>query len=307
MEEKITKANKGISLIKNVYRFVPRKTLLLIYKAYIRPHLDYADVIYDQPHNESFCKRIETVQYNACLAITGAIRGTNRERLYNELGLESLRDRRKCRRLILFFKIFNKEAPAYLSNLLPPNVSFRTGYVNALRPYVTRSKYFENSFFPNCVNEWNSLSPEIRTLDSLSKFKKVLLSFFRPTQNSIFNTHDAEGLKLLTRLRLEFSHLKEHKFRHRFADTVLPFCDCGMLEAESSEHFLLRCPTFSNERNVLLDSLSIPFFSDLSDSEKSRILLFGHESLSFEMNHQIILNTITFLKASKRFDRPLLQ
>ena len=93
LNEKISKANKGIGLLKQVSHILPRKSSLAIYKAFIRPHLDYADVIYDQPHNESFCNRIESVQYNAALAITGAIRGSSRDRVYQELGLESLRDR----------------------------------------------------------------------------------------------------------------------------------------------------------------------------------------------------------------------
>ena len=103
VNEKISKANKGIGLIKRLYSYLPRNSLLSIYKSFIRPHLDYGDVIYDQPHNDTFCKMIESVQYNAALAITGAIKGSSRERLYKELGLESLSDRRWYRRLVYFF------------------------------------------------------------------------------------------------------------------------------------------------------------------------------------------------------------
>ena len=109
LNEKISKATKGISLIKRLHRYLPRKSLLCIYKSFVRPHLDYADVIYDQPHNDSFCNKIESIQYNAALAITGAIKGTSRERLYQELGLESLRERRWYRRLVYFFKIVSAQ------------------------------------------------------------------------------------------------------------------------------------------------------------------------------------------------------
>ena len=54
---------------------------MTIYKSFIRPNLDYDDIIYDQPHKDTFCRMIESVQYNAALAITGAIRGSSRERL----------------------------------------------------------------------------------------------------------------------------------------------------------------------------------------------------------------------------------
>ena len=84
----------------------PGKSLLNIYyNALIRPHLDYGDVIYDQPHNDTLCRMIESVQYSAALAKTGAIKGSSRERLHQELGLESLSDRRWYRRLVYFFNI----------------------------------------------------------------------------------------------------------------------------------------------------------------------------------------------------------
>ena len=56
---KISKANKGIGIIKRLSHILPRKSLITIYKSFIRPHLDYCDVIYDQPNNESFCTKIE--------------------------------------------------------------------------------------------------------------------------------------------------------------------------------------------------------------------------------------------------------
>ena len=64
---------------------MPRKSLLTIYKAFLRPLIDYGDIIYDQPQIESFCHKIESVQYKARLAITGAIQGTSRGKLYQEL------------------------------------------------------------------------------------------------------------------------------------------------------------------------------------------------------------------------------
>ena len=79
LNEKISRANKGIGLIKRLYSYLPRQSLLNIYKSFIRPHLDYGDVIYDQPHNDTFCRVIESVQYNAALAITGAIKGSSRD------------------------------------------------------------------------------------------------------------------------------------------------------------------------------------------------------------------------------------
>ena len=105
IKEKMTKAMKGIGVIKRLSKMLPRHSLLTIYKSFVRPHLDYGDILYDQPNNKSFCQKIETVQYNAALAITGAIKGTSQIKLYNELGLESLEFRWWFRKLCLFYKI----------------------------------------------------------------------------------------------------------------------------------------------------------------------------------------------------------
>ena len=217
LKEKIAKANKGIGIIKRLYNNLPRNALLSIYKSFIRPHLDYADIIYDQPHNQSLSDRIESVQYNAALAITGAIRGTSRERLYQELGLESLSNRRWYRRLTMFFNIASGNCPTYLTNILPNRqTSYNTERNNLYYIYRANTNYFKNSFFPYSVNEWNKLTCDIRNSNSILIFKISLLGFIRPNSYSIFNINDPKGLKYLTRLRLNFSHLREHKFRHNF-------------------------------------------------------------------------------------------
>ena len=76
-KEKISKGNKGIGVIKKL-NTLPRKALLTLYKSFVRPNLDYGDIIYDQPNNNSFCNKLETVQYNATLAITESIQGTSK-------------------------------------------------------------------------------------------------------------------------------------------------------------------------------------------------------------------------------------
>ena len=88
---------------------IPRAALLMIYKSFPRSHLDYGNVIYNHSFKEFFQNKLETVQYNAALAITGAIRGFSRKKLYQELGIESLKSQRWYRKLCLFFKIKKKQ------------------------------------------------------------------------------------------------------------------------------------------------------------------------------------------------------
>ena len=100
----------------------------------------------------------------------------------------------------------------------------------------SKTDYFGNSFFPYSVNQWNNLDPVIRNTVKISMFKKSLLKFIRPSQAyvyNVYNVNDYVGLKLLTRLRLNLSHLYEHKFRHNFQDTVNTLCSCSF-ESEST-------------------------------------------------------------------------
>ena len=299
LKEKIAKSNKGIGIIKILYNNLPRNALLSIYKSFIRPHLDYADIIYDQPHNQTLSDRIESVQYNAALAITGAIRGTSRERLYQEFGLESLSNRRWYRRLTMFFNIASGNCPTYLTNILPNRqTSYNTKRNNLYYIYRANTNYFKNSFFPYSANEWNKLSSDIRNSNSILIFKKSLLGFIRPNSYSIFNINDPKGLK----------YLREHKFRHNFQDTLNPLCSC-CLETESVNHFLLRCPFFTHARKTLLDNLveTIGDIANISEAKLVNIFLYGNETFNADINATILKNTIIFLKESERFDIPLIE
>ena len=91
------KISKAVGLLRKLQGIFPRTSLITIYKLFVRPHLDYGDIIYDKTFNESFHQRIEFIQYNAAIAITGAIKGISSEELYQELDLESLRSRRWLR------------------------------------------------------------------------------------------------------------------------------------------------------------------------------------------------------------------
>ena len=106
-----------LKMLRKFEDILPRTSLIRIYKSFARPHLGYGSIIYDQTFNEFFHKNIESIQYNAAIAITGAIRCTFSEKLYQELGLESLGSRRWLKKLCLFFKIYKNKSPSYLYKL----------------------------------------------------------------------------------------------------------------------------------------------------------------------------------------------
>ena len=112
---------------------------------------------------------------------------------------------------------------------------------------------------------------------------------------------------MITRLRLGLSHLREHKFKHSFQDTLNPICSCSN-DIESTTHYLLHCSNYIEERLALLNQVR-SIDSQLlqqSDSLICQLLLFGKCSLSIEENTQILNGTIEYVLSTKRFDGPLL-
>ena len=103
--QKIYKAKKGILILRKLL-VLPRSLSLTHYKTFVRSHLEYGDVIYDQPNNSRFIQEIKSSQFNMVLAIAGAIKGSTREKLYQEVGLDSLEICRWYRKFSLIKKLY---------------------------------------------------------------------------------------------------------------------------------------------------------------------------------------------------------
>ena len=133
VDQKIKKCNRIISLIRRLSINLPRNALLAIYKFFVRPYLDYGDILYDKPNNENFQNKLQNVQYKACLTITGGIQGTSRTKFYDDLGLHSLIKRRWCNKLIFFYKVVNGLLPEYLYSYLdlPCQINYSLRSVSA--------------------------------------------------------------------------------------------------------------------------------------------------------------------------------
>ena len=113
------KISKTIGLLRKLQNLLPRAARITICKAFIRPNLDYGDILYDQVM--FFHRKLEFIQYNACLVITEAISGTFKEKFYQELGLESLQLRhwyRKLVMLMLYIYIYSNTLGRFLDTPL---------------------------------------------------------------------------------------------------------------------------------------------------------------------------------------------
>ena len=280
---------------------------------HIRPHLDYCDVIFHLPiltndfdysMSLNFSMGIlERTQYQAALAITGTWKGTNRNKIYEELGWETLDHRRYFHQLVLLYKIVNALTPSYLKDPIP----LRNRFSHRLPSYIPtmpyRTERFCTSFFPNSIKSWNNLDPTVRNAPSLAIFKKRIISLIRPPKKEIFNMSDRKGLQWIFQLRVGLSNLKKHKSNHNFKDTINDSCSCNS-GTETTRHFLLLCPNYNlprinmlNNVKSILDRNNI----DIDTINQVNLLLYGYRTLNYSDNHKILEQTVKFIYLSKRF------
>ena len=304
-----TKINITSGLLRKLQNLLPRNTLIRIYKGFVRLQLDYGDILYDQTFNLSFQQKLESIQYRACLVITGAIRGTFREKIYQKLGLESLQSRRWYRKLVvMFYKIYKNESPFYLFNLIPEKTSsYTTRNVDCIPLIKIKHKFFKNTFLPSAIIEWNKLDPTIWNGESFGIFKSNILKFIRPTPRSIFNCYNQKGIRLMIRLRLALSYLSEHKFNHNFQNCINSLCSCGM-DIQSTSHFFLHCLLFDDKRITLLSTLNKLDYKLIEANESSLIetLLLCNSLVDLKKNSLILNASIDYILSTERFEEALL-
>ena len=125
------------------------------------------------------------LQYNAALIKIGTIKGTCRDKVYQELCLEPLADRKSSRKLIFFHKIILGLQPSYLQKLKSLRTYLtRSSTKKSIKTSNARTKAFESSFFPYFAKEWGNLFEKLRNIDSVNLFKSSTLNFFRTRENS---------------------------------------------------------------------------------------------------------------------------
>lgn len=300
------KASKRLNILKGIKYKVDRSTLRKLYKSLVRPLMEYADVLWDGC-TDSESDLLEHVQYEAAKIVTGAMKGTSKQRLMQEIGWEDLKTRRAIHKLLLYFKIVNNLCPSYLVDLLPLLVSERTNY--SLRTasnysiFASRTERYKRSFFPSTTSLWNDIGYDIRCLDSIGSFKKALLSSYNVSNyNATFDfAIDRLNAIFHTRLRLDTCALNYYLFKIGCKES--PACFCGFYN-ESVKHFFLECPLYSAPRTNLLSSAARIFadrWSSMSKAQIVSVFLFGSKLLSPKQNSDLFFYVQSFISDSKRF------
>ena len=146
------RVNKTIDLLRKFRSTLPRRSLVTFCKPFTRSYLDYGDVDYDRASNESFHQSFESLKHSSAIAMTGAIRGTLSEKLFQELGLELIKSRRSLRNLCLLFKLI-KKSPASLFQLIPDHNTTRRVQKRQFPFSNTKTKLFQKIFL-SCSYNW---------------------------------------------------------------------------------------------------------------------------------------------------------
>ena len=297
LDELKCKVSKRIGTLRYLKYRLNRSSLRTIYLSFIRPILEYCDAVWDNLTARQIIE-IEALQYESIRIITGLPRYCSLGDLLTEVGLSRLQTRRSHHRLIQMFKIKNNIGPSYLSDLLPrPRVET---HQRVLRDFGNIERIdgvyvpYRNTFLPRTVDEWNLLQPSQKLASSISAFKRKL-----PTPDTPWKLYLTESSRkfgiIHTKLRNKCSALNAELFRVNLKDD--PTCRCG-LASETSKHFLLECPIHLPLRQIMTSNIqAIAPNSRLT----VKLLLFGNQRLTLDINKQVFLEVQSFIGKTNRF------
>ena len=288
------KARGRINVMQKLKFKLDRKSFEIIYTAFIRPLLEYGDIVWDNCAQYEK-EELENIQHEAARIATGATRLVSLNSLYNEIKWESLQKRRNDHKLSLLYKMKNNLTPDYLSSLLPQRVGNASRYSlrnsDNLQTIFAQTTLYSNSFLPSSIRAWNSLPTEARQPESLDTFKRYLTRT-RERVPKYFYCGSRRGQILQTRLRTNCSSLNNDLFEKHITDS--PQCICGNLE--NAYHYLFECPLYARQRATLQNTITqyhIDFTFDL--------LLYGEPTLSDEANTRIFETVQKYIIDTYRF------
>ncbi len=297
------KVQKLINPLKSLAKYTKSCHLNTIYQSFIRPHLDYGDILYNSASNKQDLARLDRLHYHAALSVSGCIHGSNTEKTLCALQWKSLATRRFERLNVYMFKVINQLVPSYVSTIFD---KFKTNVARAVRnhrPYdvaACATSKFRSSPVAILISIWNSLGPELRSIPTLSQFKsRINFKFENYTicTTKIPNLSRKEETSL-NRLRVDLL-LRYHLFGHNFrnVDPKCRHCNVNL----STIHFLIRCQKPSHLQQISqlhhsLENMSLlVFYNSLNISEKCIFLLHGHKDLNFQTNVMIISTVAKFI------------
>ena len=293
ISEIVTKASRRVDILRSLkYRF-SRKSLEILYTSFIRPILEYSQSVWNnctQAHKSS----IESVQLAAMRVITGGIRGTSHDKLYQETKFVSTYERRHRHCMVIFYKIVHGYTPEYLRELLPPKVHTRNRYEvrnsNEYSQYNNRTITYSNTYFPKHTKIWNDIDDSIKYIGSLRDFKLKLKESDKSTPK-IHYIGERKWQLMHTRMRMRCSALRDDLFKMHIVPDAS--CDCGH-PREDAHHFFFACPNYTHIRHS---------FHNIHPSITHSVTHFlqGKPNAPYKLNADLFEIVISYIQNSNRF------
>ena len=293
IEDLSSKAWRRVNILRKLKYQLDRKTLQITYFSFIRPILEYADIVWDNC-TQYEKNELEKIQIEAAMIVTGATRSCSNKKILEEAGWDSLETRREKHRLITFHKMVHQNSPSYLYTLVPPSVhqvsqrNLRSQ--NDLHIPRSRTNLYRDSFIPKTSKDWNALPENIRRTQSLGEFRRFLDRNKKIIENYYFFGNRKSQI-LHARLRLRCSSLGSDLYRNHLSnsDTCM-YCNCP----ETAEHYLLHCRKFYNERTLTINEINVATNVDT--------LLKGCPMYDDITNRDIFSAVQEYIRLTKRFD-----
>ena len=289
----ISKCTRQIDILRGLKYKLDRKTLETIYVAFIRPHMEYANIVWTNCTNEQL-NSIENLQLSAIRVITGGIGGTSHNTLYQECRWETTFSRREKKQLNVYYKMVNHETAQYLIDILPPTKQSLTNH-NLRNKHdrvipTSRTVLYSNSFIPSITRKWNDLPMEIKQCGSLTEFKSKTKSKSNPIPKFFFRGNRKSQI-ILAQLRMKCSPLKAHLSNMHIIEDKK--CDCGNGD-ETMEHYFNECPRYDHIRHLLQ-----PFI--LLTNNNIDLLVNGTTNQNEDTNRRLFEAVSNYIEQSKRF------
>ena len=238
------KAWTRINIMRRLKFKLGRKSLEQIYLVFIRPLLEYGDIIWDNSL-QSEKQELENIQIKATRIATGATKVVSIAAFYRETRWDSLDERRRKHKLTLFYKMTNALSPLYLSSLVPLTVSNTSRYnlrnSSDLQNVEARTSLFYNSFLPSTVRAWNSLPSTAKQPNSTNSFKYFLNKDKDPTPKYYY-AGSRKAQIFHTRLRTNCSSLKSDLFLKNMSDS--PYVFVAVSKMRNTSLFIVEITSF---------------------------------------------------------------
>ena len=269
------KAAARLNLLRMLKYDLDRRSLLRFYISYIRPTLEYADVVWDNISQQNAQLLVESIQLDACRIITGLRKGTSHDILYRELGLCPLSLRTEHHKLIQFYKILNDEAPPYIKKILANFNEHQTQY--SMRHTKLKHPLYDLKPTKPVISYQQLtygliLIQDLLNATSLYSFKKTLKTKI-PDTTKYFSYGNRKYNIILCQLRNSKSQLQSDLFQDHLSD--LPTCSmCNAGVPETAQHFLFHCEKYEVKRLDLINSLlnSPTIYSNLKELNAKNLL-----------------------------------